>query len=579
MRLLQRDPILSVLIWCAVAGALLGLSNASWQASVETGQVLAQHVIYPKDNPFYMYHIKVFSLINYISAILLKMLGSERIVCTLVSMLLGVVSFQAIGLLMYSLSRSTFFAVFGVLFIYFTNQIGDGVVYPIWLLGTEHTFGILGLGITLYIIGSIGAGMIRTGSFLLGLSFCVHPSLGLWINILFFIALVIYRNRLKEALPRVMVFYTVGFVVSIGCLLFQLHLMKDLPKIDAEVAKTYLYQFVKYWGCHRTPLYQSWESMEVMNGLGHIFCLMSILVAMVFYRKACEEKLLQIILAVIALNGILGLLLGILTHVSPEKLPTFLLILMPGRYINLNNVVLAPLLLGYLVRPDSRLSPNNYSIFLFYLVASFFSRHHEILMVVYLILLIYIMKDKRLSAESIKATLPPISDYKKMFVAFLVAFLFINAFSHRFVNNRLIDHINGLWDNTDDEFYAAAAQRTGMMLITGDCPRVQLKTKRPVLADMSAPNFSTYATESAVGFSRILKSIYGIDINVPPAPKYLHREMPSELYKELWEGRSLEEWQALKREFKLSDVQTDKDWQLHLPVLVRSGDYVLYTIP
>jgi hypothetical protein len=72
-------------------------------------------------------------------------LGSERIVSIVFSGLLGMVSFQAISLFIFAISRNIYISVIGVIFIYLTNLVGDGVVYPIWLLGQQHTYGMLGL--------------------------------------------------------------------------------------------------------------------------------------------------------------------------------------------------------------------------------------------------------------------------------------------------------------------------------------------------------------------------------------------------------------------------------------------------
>src|SRR3990172_13094652 len=55
----------------------LGNGHAVWQVPVETGQVLAGLVEYPPNNPFYLYHIKVWTLLNQAAALLLSMGISE----------------------------------------------------------------------------------------------------------------------------------------------------------------------------------------------------------------------------------------------------------------------------------------------------------------------------------------------------------------------------------------------------------------------------------------------------------------------------------------------------------------------
>ena len=47
----------------------------------------------------------------------------------------------------------------------------------------------------------------------------------------------------------------------------------------------------------------------------------------------------------------------------------------------------------------------------------------------------------------------------------------------------------------------------------------------------------------------------------------------------LWENRTRAEWQDIRREFGVTDILTDSGWRLHLPVIARSDDYMLYGIP
>jgi len=62
--LLTQRPLCLVFAICGCIGFAFGLSTSTWQVTVEVGQVLSGIVQYPKDNAFYMYHIKVFTIIN-----------------------------------------------------------------------------------------------------------------------------------------------------------------------------------------------------------------------------------------------------------------------------------------------------------------------------------------------------------------------------------------------------------------------------------------------------------------------------------------------------------------------------------
>ena len=57
------------------------------------------------DNPFYLYHLKLWTILHQICALLLRAGLSEIALSKLVSGLLGMVSFQAIAMIVYALSR------------------------------------------------------------------------------------------------------------------------------------------------------------------------------------------------------------------------------------------------------------------------------------------------------------------------------------------------------------------------------------------------------------------------------------------------------------------------------------------
>ena len=92
-----------------------------WQVAVETAQVVAGVVQYAPDNPFYLYHLKLWTILHQICALLLRAGLSEIALSKLVSGLLGMVSFQAIAMIVYALSRDELLAVGSAFLIAFTR--------------------------------------------------------------------------------------------------------------------------------------------------------------------------------------------------------------------------------------------------------------------------------------------------------------------------------------------------------------------------------------------------------------------------------------------------------------------------
>ncbi len=137
---------------------------ADWQVAVESAQVLAGLVEYPAGNPFYIYHTKLWTILHQLLALPLASGASERTLSVVVSGLLGMVSFQALSLIAFAVSRDILIAVGAAALIFFSRVAEVGSVYPIWLVGTSHTYGILALSYAALVVGFIGCGWYRYGT-------------------------------------------------------------------------------------------------------------------------------------------------------------------------------------------------------------------------------------------------------------------------------------------------------------------------------------------------------------------------------------------------------------------------------
>ena len=189
-----------VLTASGVSGFLIGLSFWDWQWAVEHAQVTAGLVSYSPASPPGIAHAKLWSIVPQLGAALLRMGVSETTLSQLLSGVLGWLSFQALAAVSYAVGRSAFVAL-GAAFVVFVSHATDyGVVYPIILLGSGHTYGSAGLSFVALAIGLLGMGWYRTGSFLLAVSPAVHPALGLWALTITTIAVVTCRRDVLVAL-------------------------------------------------------------------------------------------------------------------------------------------------------------------------------------------------------------------------------------------------------------------------------------------------------------------------------------------------------------------------------------------
>jgi hypothetical protein len=572
------------MVLCGLVGLSLGLSNATWQNSVETGQVLAGKVKYPPDNPFYAYHLKAFSIVNHLSAALLCLTDSEKIVSIIISGLLGVVSFQAIGMFIFALNRSICMSVLGAVLIYFANYTGHGAVYSIWLLGTPATFGVLGLSFVVLTMALIGARAYKAGLFCLGLAPAIHPAMAGWLFMILFFSSFFRWGFAKSIIIKHHRYFVAGLLITIAALTYQLHVTRALPGNGSEPLKKHLDSYVQYWDSHREGFYWDADSGKTYSSKfrGVLFGIYGLATAFLGFRYFRKHDSLVFILVAIVISAILSLLLSVATQLPARMVPSLLLISMPGRYINLSDIVMAATLLGMLTTSDNRSYIGNYNTFIFLLAGSFFSRHFEVQIISLTVVLFWLVYVTMKKDNLWQKTLPlPAREhrisYEKLLCGFLCIFLLISVPSMRFVERYV--YKKGIFkDRTNNEFYHKVAQRDGLMVVA-DFSMMPLKTRRPVLTDISSPNFFLYAFEYSADYNYILQKVYGIDLLIPPPRRYRHKEIPMELYKIAWETRTTEEWRQIRNEFNVTDVLTPDDWVLSLPVVVAAEKMILYTIP
>src|SRR5207247_896260 len=172
--------------WVLAASGLLGfhvgmVGFPTWQVAVETAQVVAGLVTYQAGNPFYVYHTKAWTILHQICAVLLKAGVSEIALSKALSGLLGMASFQALSMFVWALSGDALVAIGAPFLIFFTRAAEHGADYPIALLGTDHTYGALGLSWFVLVLALFGAGCYRLGGFLLGLAAAGVRSVGVWV--------------------------------------------------------------------------------------------------------------------------------------------------------------------------------------------------------------------------------------------------------------------------------------------------------------------------------------------------------------------------------------------------------------
>ncbi|MBI3261696.1 MAG: hypothetical protein HYZ58_00925, partial [Acidobacteria bacterium] len=118
-----------VLAISGILGFWIGIKFPGWQVAVESAQVIAGIVRYPAGNPFYIYHTKLWTLLNQVCALFLLSGVPEITLSKVLSGVLGMLTFQGWALVVYALSWDAFLAVGSTFVIFLSRAAQFGVVY------------------------------------------------------------------------------------------------------------------------------------------------------------------------------------------------------------------------------------------------------------------------------------------------------------------------------------------------------------------------------------------------------------------------------------------------------------------
>jgi hypothetical protein len=132
-----------------------------------------------------------------------------------------------------------------------------------------------------------------------------------------------------------------------------------------------------------------------------------------------------------------------------------------------------------------------------------------------------------------------------------------------------------------DPVLAAASKGPGLLLLSPELHLFQLRTRRPVLLDPEYLDMLPYTPQVGPELDRILTGVYGVNLFEPPEEikQDPHGTLPKNAGREIWERRSEADWQQLRKEFGVTQVITQPDWRLRLPVEAESESLKLYDIP
>jgi hypothetical protein len=588
----SRLEIAAVLIVAGVLGFRAGMVQfPDWQVAVETAQVVAKVVRYPTATPFSVYHAELWTILHQVLAVFLRLGASEITLSRVLSGVLGMLSFQAIGLVVYAISCDALVAIGACALVWVTHTSEFGVLYPVFLMGSAHTYGVIGLSFFVLVVAVIGAGAYRTGAFLLGLAPAVHPSLGAWLLLIVALAIASDYRRARIELRPAFVPLLGGIGVSALSLLVQFATRDAVPSIASAEAARYLAGFISFWDGHRQPVPPDTEGVAL-----NLIALFAAGVWLVAFANDLTRSA-QLFLRIVFATSALSLALVALTWVPAARLPQWLLVLMPGRLLNAASMMCVPMLLG-LIALYRRTTWGSILGLGFVLALTIVDRSAvrpalesrltlpslrpvQLIQMTTLVLFILVLRawnQRRLAGDSrpLAAHATPLPILRIPARAFmLIALVTLTAWAWR----QPTANLPAIYiDRTNDTALRLAADGRGLLLTGGNLHLIQLRTRRPVLLDGGGLDGIAYSIAAAPQMEEILRDVYGVDYFHPPEEARRTGAVPAAFSQKVWEARPADEWHALARRYVVTDIITPSDWTLTLPVTAQSRDFRLYRV-
>ncbi len=607
-------------------GALLGL-GCRWQTAVESAQVLAGVVEYAPHNPFYLYHVKTWTLLHQLPAAALALGWEESTLCVLLGALAGGLTFVAISLIALALSAPRWLAMLAPLcMLSAATYLETGGVYPLRMLSerTWAIYGVVGAGWTLLSWALFALGKWRCAGLALGLAPAVHPLLGAWcLAIAAATALLFWRHLLMDG-GRLARWLTAGLLLSAISFVVQLSWTSGLPTIPSEEASRYVAAYINGWDTHRRP-YPLGDAAILVASVAAVLCVVA--VRSTLWQGTTEgpssrdvsERTMSILLGISTLGAIV---LCVATH-FPNQLPASVMACMPGRFINLT-VLVFPVAVWALV---GRLCPPWIALPLLILLAGVCGA--KVLWDAsfpaatatwpWFVGVAAIASCCGLRAQGRAAGIGPdgtvmqngwvrgatiacfaLLGLPAMGVGATVVVMGWFGLFHApaqlplrgvglaaavaawalLAGHQVRTSLAEMNDWRSDPFYAAIHAGEGSVAIVAGVSSTQLLSRRPVLLEVSSLNQLPYVPESGPEMNRILQAVYGEDLFAGgPGGGKRRPGLDPQGARELWESRDLGEWQVLASEFGFRQVMAHDGWQLQLPTAAKSRKFTLYHIP
>lgn len=566
-----RNSISFLLLIAGGGGFLLGaLTRPNWQVAVESAQVLAGVVSYPPHNSFHIYHVKLWTLLNQLLALPLALGSSERALSILISGGIAALSFAAVGLCTFAVSRDAFWGIAAAFLVNFSGvREVLAVNYPMDFMGTPHTYGVVGLAWMVTTLSLLALERYFIAGIFLGLALAVHPSMGLWCWFITSVVLIWNGRDSFNIVRKLWRPAAIGLAISGASFLLQLAWMGPVvPQVDASTQASFVSTWVTFFDFHRRI---------VDFGLPGVKLTMAAVVIALYLIPFFDEEDAAaplFLLRTVIVASTLALIGAGISQLPASSVPQTLLTLMPTRVFLLSNLIFVAALFGLLKRFRNIWVGIN-SLFL---AVSLAIGNTDVATYCLILSGTAFMIWKSVSVGDRKAVPSRASRWAPILTGTVILVLSVRGISEDLRTARAYQ--SAMLDRTNSTVLTLASKTNGLIAIgTQCCPFTQMRTRRPLLVETMALDQIMYAPESAPDMNNALKAVYGVDLLHPAEILTRFEEDLTPVTRPVWERRSSDEWKRLSATFGFTAILTNPNWTLQLPEVARDSSYVLYGIP
>lgn len=496
-------------------GVVLGSLNPSLLYSVERAQVISGVVIFPPHLPMAIHDGRVFSMLIDAAALLLHFGLDESIVCRLLSALMGGLAYLTMSFVAFAFTADRLAAFAAPILAHYLAFSPAAHKYPLLYPVTMQDLGANGFSFALLTLSLLVVN-VRAGAFLLGLMPGIHVSLAAAVWLITGVGMAFDRPKAR-ALIRVWRFTAIGIsVVTLAWIAHQ-YFGPALPGAPPDADLRYARAFVTAWDFHRAPLGVA-NVAELLLRMSIDAVFLTVAVAALIVRPAFLAGVRfwvagQVVVAIAAIG------VTIADEFRSGWSPLLVSALMISRWLNLNTIVVSPLIAGWALcswhqraRPESKSGGVT-----------------------------------RLLRTAAVVVLAVVTGY------------------------RLVHAAPEFWPG-DTPVREAARARQGVLLSAPGIPFAQLYTGRSLLLETDLHELA-YVPGAGPGMERILTDVYHVSLLGPGSWEQFER------VQRLWEGWNAGDWTRVKERYGVTDVLVPAEWNLKLPRVAADSGFALFSMP